>query len=65
MKVYRKKAGEIMYNRENQTIERKESWRDEYLKCICGYCNAYGGNFIQVKMMMVLNERVSGQGSCS
>lgn len=32
-----------MDNRENQTIEWKESWKDEYLKWICGYCNAYGG----------------------
>lgn len=28
---------------EHQTIERKESWQDEYLKWICGYANAYGG----------------------
>jgi ATP-dependent DNA helicase RecG len=29
---------------ENQNIEWKESWRDEYLKCICGFANAKGGN---------------------
>jgi ATP-dependent DNA helicase RecG len=28
---------------ENQTIEWKESWRDEYLGWICGYANAKGG----------------------
>ena len=28
---------------EHQTIEWKESWRDEYLKWICGYANAQGG----------------------
>ncbi len=30
-------------NRENQNIEWKESWRDEYLKWICGFANAQGG----------------------
>ena len=28
---------------ENQNIEWKESWRDEYLKWICGFANAIGG----------------------
>lgn len=28
---------------ENQNIEYKESWRDEYLKGICGFANAKGG----------------------
>ena len=28
---------------ENQNIEWKESWRDEYLKEICGFANAQGG----------------------
>jgi ATP-dependent DNA helicase RecG len=28
---------------ENQNIEWKESWRDEYLKWICGFVNAKGG----------------------
>lgn len=28
---------------ENQNIEYKESWRDEYLKWICGFANAQGG----------------------
>lgn len=29
---------------ENQNIEYKESWRDEYLKWICGFANANGGS---------------------
>lgn len=28
---------------ENQNIEYKSSWRDEYLKWICGFANAQGG----------------------
>ena len=28
---------------ENQTTEYKQSWRDEYLKWICGFANAQGG----------------------
>lgn len=28
---------------ENQNIEWKENWRDEYLKWICGFANAVGG----------------------
>ena len=30
-------------NCENQNIEYKQSWRDEYLKWICGFANAHGG----------------------
>ena len=30
-------------NIENQNIEYKESWRDEYLKWVCGFANAQGG----------------------
>jgi ATP-dependent DNA helicase RecG len=29
--------------KENQNIEWKQSWRDEYLKGICGFANADGG----------------------
>ena len=29
--------------KENQNIECKRSWRDEYLKWICGFANAQGG----------------------
>ena len=28
---------------ESQNIEFKETWRDEYLKWICGFANAVGG----------------------
>lgn len=28
---------------EHQEIEWKESWRDEYMKWLCGYANAHGG----------------------
>ena len=30
-------------NAENQNIEYKSAWRDEYLKWICGFANAQGG----------------------
>jgi len=32
--------------KENQQIEWKTSWRDEYLKWICGFANAEGGRLI-------------------
>lgn len=32
-----------MLNKENHQIEFKESWRDEYLKWLCGFANAQGG----------------------
>ena len=32
-----------MSTTENQNIEYKQSWRDEYLKWICGFANAQGG----------------------
>lgn len=28
---------------ENQNTEYKESWRDEYIKWVCGFANASGG----------------------
>ena len=31
---------------ENQNIELKQSWRDEYLKWICGFANANGGTLV-------------------
>lgn len=31
---------------EHQSIEWKESWRDEYLKWICGFANAGGGMLV-------------------
>lgn len=32
-----------MIQSESQLIEYKESWRDEYLRWICGFANAHGG----------------------
>lgn len=32
--------------RENQAIEWKESWRDDYLRWVCGFANAQGGVLI-------------------
>jgi ATP-dependent DNA helicase RecG len=32
-----------MMTQEKQNVEWKESWRDEYLKWICGFANAVGG----------------------
>ena len=32
--------------KENQHIEYKEAWHDEYLKWICGFANAEGGVLI-------------------
>ena len=29
-------------NKEDQNIEYKQSWHDEYLKWICGFANAHG-----------------------
>ena len=31
---------------EHQTVEWKESWRDDYLRWICGFANAEGGTLI-------------------
>ncbi len=31
---------------ENQNIEFKEVWKDEYLKWICGFANAEGGKIL-------------------
>jgi predicted HTH transcriptional regulator len=33
-------------NKEKQTIEWKENWRDEYIKWLCGFANAYGGTLV-------------------
>lgn len=34
---------QINANRENDHIEYKSSWRDEWLKWVCGFANACGG----------------------
>jgi len=41
---------------ENQNIEWKESWRNEYLKWVCGFANAQGGE-------LVIGKKQSG-GDC-
>ncbi len=33
----------MLNKKENQDIEFKQSWRDEYIKWICGFANAKGG----------------------
>lgn len=33
-------------NKENQNIEWKENWNDDYLKWICGFANADGGKIL-------------------
>lgn len=43
-----------MKEKEHQSVEWKQAWRDEYLKWICGYANAYGGTYISEQMMMVM-----------
>ena len=35
--------GLVFNMKEHQRVEWKESWRDEYLKWICGFANADGG----------------------
>lgn len=36
-------VGGKLFMTESQNIEYKESWRDEYLKWVCGFANAQGG----------------------
>ncbi|WP_246601668.1 AlbA family DNA-binding domain-containing protein [Hymenobacter profundi] len=31
---------------ESQNTEWKESWRDEYIKWLCGFANAQGGTLL-------------------
>jgi predicted HTH transcriptional regulator len=35
-----------MSPKETQTTEWKESWRDEYIRWVCGFANAQGGKLI-------------------
>lgn len=35
-----------MKKSESQNVEFKQSWRDEYLKWICGFANAHGGKLV-------------------
>ena|ERR1700736_6739665 len=34
---------QMLQTHEHQHVEWKESWRDEYLRCVCGFANADGG----------------------
>ncbi len=34
----------MITTKENQNIEFKSSWQNEYLKWICGFANAQGGS---------------------
>lgn len=40
IRVTLSKGGEIL---ENQNLEWKESWRDEYMKTLCAFANTSGG----------------------
>jgi ATP-dependent DNA helicase RecG len=40
MRVTLSKGGGIL---ENQNLEWKESWRDEYMKTLCAFANTFGG----------------------
>lgn len=42
---------------ENQNIEYKESWRDEFLKWICGFAESQIGKLLWVATM---TEKLSG-----
>lgn len=41
--IFSIKQNQIITMEESQNVEYKESWRDEYLKWICGFANAQGG----------------------
>ncbi len=41
-------------SRENQAVEWKESWRDDYLRYVCGFANAGGG-------LLVIGKNDSGK----
>lgn len=45
---------------ENQSIEWKETWRDEYLKWVCGFANAGGGILVIGKSNKGIPVGVSG-----
>ncbi len=42
---------------EHQHIEWKSSWRDEYLKWICGFANGQGGSLV-IGMIRVYEDRI-------
>ena len=42
---------------ESQNVEYKESWRDEYLKWVCGFAKAYGGTISAIAKELSLSNR--------
>lgn len=47
-------------NNENQNVVFKESWRDEYVKWLCGFANAQGG-----KLYIGTNDKAETQAQNS
>jgi ATP-dependent DNA helicase RecG len=45
-KTYRVQEPGLETVYESQIVEWKESWRDDYLKWICGFANAQGGTLV-------------------
>ena len=45
-------------SKENQNIEWKESWREEYFKWVCGFANAQGGRLFigKVKVQIMFKK---------
>ena len=54
---------------ESQNIEYKSSWKDEYLKWICGFANANGGTIFIGKddagKIVGTRDSKNNQGVCS
>jgi len=42
----RRRAQKAAETGENHLVEWKESWRDEYLRWLCGFANAEGGTLV-------------------
>jgi ATP-dependent DNA helicase RecG len=40
---------------EQQNIEYKQSWHDDYLKWVCGFANAQGGQIYEMKRNLLNN----------
>ena len=40
------KIRKVMMRKDDQNTEYKQSWREEYLKWICGFANAEGGRML-------------------
>jgi ATP-dependent DNA helicase RecG len=44
--MHPKREEKFMKHKETQNVEFKQSWRDEFLKEICGFANAQGGKLL-------------------